>query len=282
MAHKFGSLLHQARQAIGKLYGRSHSDKSVKALQSSLRTITEHLKTTYGLQQIENIKPAMVQSFFQARLAAGISPSQLGKDATVYRLLAEKIGKQNIVPRSNAELGFSRGKVDRMQPKTLDKDAADGIRAKLVERSERSGLPEDKALVAAFDLRSAFGLRAGESLFAQVKGNNVEVVGKGGRFRSLPAATPEQKAALTQLRSVSKEIGNVNGKLIPPNHSLKQMYDYQRNTIRSCNGTKSANANMHVMRHDYAQREKAAGTTDKQLSEQLGHGREDVVGHYVR
>lgn len=281
MAGKNGSLMHQARQAVGKLYGRTHSEKSCKALQSSLKTITGHLKAEYGLEKIENIKPKMVQNYFETRLAAGLSASQLGKDATAFRLLAEKLGKQNIIPRSNAKLGFTRSKSDRMQPKTLDRIATNEIRAQLVERFERSGLHEDKALVAAYDLRAAFGLRASESLSAHVNGNMLDVVGKGGRFRSLPVTTPEQKAALAQLKSVTKEIGNVNGKLIPPDRSRIQMYDYQRNTIRACNGTKATNSNMHASRHDYAQREKASGTSDKELSEKLGHGREDVVGHYV-
>jgi len=282
MAGKYGSLIHQARQAIGKLYGRTHSEGSSKALKSSLKVITGYLKSEHGLQRIENIKPHMVQSFFQARQEAGIKSSQLGKDATAFRLLAEKLGKQNIVPRTNPELGFARTITDRMQPKTLNHAAAEGIRAQLVERYERTGLAEDKVLVAAFDLRSAFGLRAGESLKAQANGANLDVVGKGGKLRSLPETTPEQKAALAQLRSVSKEIGNVNGKLIPPHLSQQNIYDHQRNTIRACSGNKAANSNMHASRHDYAQREKAAGTTDKQLAENLGHGREDVVHHYVK
>ncbi|MDA8429876.1 MAG: integrase domain-containing protein [Geobacteraceae bacterium] len=282
MAGKFGSMIHQARQAIGKLYGRTHSDKSTKALISSLRTITDHLKAS-GLERIENIKPHMVLSFFEARQVAGISLSQLGKDATAFRLLAEKVGKPNIIPRSNRELGFSRSKADRMQPKTLNHSAATGIRANLVERFENTGHAKDLALIAAFDLRTEFGLRAGESISAMANGNNVEVVGKGGRFRSLPAVSQGQKQALAQLRSVSKEIGNVHGKLIPPQLSQQQMYDYQRNTIRAYDGTKANSCNMHVVRHDYAQREKAAGVSDKQLGDQLGHGRgKEVIPHYAK
>lgn len=281
MAGKYGSLIHQARQAIGKLYGRTHSEKSTKALMSSLRTITNYLKSTYGLQRIDNIKPHMVQSFFQTRQLAGISLSQLGKDATAFRLLAERTGKQNIIPRSNKDLGFSRSTADRMQPKTLNLAAVERIRLCLVERHEKTGLAEDRALIAAFDLRSAFGLRAGESISAWSNGNNLEVVGKGGKFRSLQAVSQEQKQALTQLRSVSKEIGNVHGKLIPPYLSQQQMYDHQRNTIRAYEGTKATSSNMHVVRHGYAQHEKAAGVSDEQLSDQLGHGRDYVIGHYV-
>ena len=281
MGSKFGSLYFQARQAVGKLYSRTHSEKTVKAQQSSLRTITEFLKEKHGLEKIENIKPGMVTAFFQSRIADGISSSQLGKDASTFRYLAEHIGKANIVPRSNSDLGFNRSQADRMQPKTLDHHAAENIRAGLVERYEQTGLPEDRALVAAYDLRAAFGLRAAESLTAQVNGNKLDVVGKGGRFRSLPAETAEQKQAMAQLQSVSREIGNVNGKLIPPQLSLKQMYDHQRNTIRAYGGTKAAHCNMHASRHDYAQREHAAGVSDKDLADKIGHVREEIVGHYV-
>ena len=133
----------------------------------------------------------MVLSYFQTRQESGISPSQLSKDATAFRLLAERIGKQNIVPKGNSNLVFSRTKTNRMQPKTLDRAAAEGIRTKLVERQEKTGLPEDRVLVAAYDLRSAFGLRAEESLMAHGNGTNLEVIGKGGRFRSLPAISSE-------------------------------------------------------------------------------------------
>jgi len=281
MAGKYGSLIHQARQAIGKLYGRTHGEKSTKALQSSMKKITNYLKATHGLERIENIKPHMVTGFFQSRIAEGKSSSQLGKDATAFRLLAERIGKANIVQKSNAALGFSRSKADRMQPKTLDHKAADTMRINLVERFERTGLPEDRALVAAYDLRSSFGLRVGESIVAHANGKSLDVVGKGGKFRTLPVVTADQKTALAQLKSVSKEIGNVEGKLIPPHLSEKQMYDHQRNTIRSYGGTKANDNNMHLSRHDFAQREKAVGATDKEISEELGHGREEVVGHYV-
>lgn len=282
MAGKYGSLLHQTRQLIGKLYGRTHSESSSKALQSSLRTITSFLRDQYGLQKIENIKPHMVTSFFAARQEAGLSASQLGKDASAFRAIAEKCGKQNIIPRSNKELGFSRSKEERMQPKTLNRTASAAIREKLVERYEKSGLPKDQALIAAYDLRSAFGLRAGESIKACANGNNLDVVGKGGRFRSLPAISTVQKAVLAELRTVSKSIGNTNGKLIPPDLSLKQMYDYQRNTVRAYEGTKAAGTNMHAARHYFAQQEKSAGTSDKDLAEKLGHGREDVVQHYSK
>lgn len=281
MGSKFGSLYHQARQAVGKLYRRNHGEKTVRAQTSSLRTITTYLKEKHGLEKIENIKPAMVTAFFQSRIAQGIGSSQLSKDATAFRYLVEHLGKANIFPRSNRELGFDRSNSDRMQPKFLDHQAAVSIRASLVERHEQTGLAADRALIAAYDLRATFGLRAAESLTAIVNGKNLDVVGKGGRFRTLSAETSEQRQAMRQLQSVSKEIGNVNGKLIPPQLSLKQMYDYQRNTIRACGGTKSASSNMHVFRHDYAQRQHAAGVSDKELADRTGHIREGILGHYV-
>jgi site-specific recombinase XerD len=109
----------------------------------------------------------------------------------------------------------------------------------------------------------------------------LEVLGaKGGRERELTANTESQRDALERYLETSKQIGNVNGKLIPPEMSARQMYDYQRNTIRVLGGTKENGANMHVLRHQYAQNLDKEGKETKEISEQLGHSREEIVNHY--
>ncbi len=277
----------QAREAIGKQYGRQHSSQTTQAVMSAVKIFTEFVESKYGLEKIENLKSHMVESYVSARLEDGIGTAQLTRDATAMRLLAEAIDKANIVPRTNAELGINRDMAERYSPQLANDEKLSEIRNALQDLAERTGEDADKALVAAYDLRAEFGVRANESLMsrvAEIDGKlSLEVLGaKGGRERTLEPQTEAQVRALEQYRDTSREIGNMNGKCIPPDMSSRQMYDYQRNTIRELGGTKANGSNMHVLRHEYTQARVATGADRLAIAEELGHGREEVVHHYVK
>ncbi len=277
----------QAREAIGKQYGRQHSAQTTQAVMSAVKTFTDFVETQYGLEKIENLKSHMVESYVAARQEDGIGTAQLTRDATAMRIVADAIDKANIVPRTNSELGIHRDMSERYAPQSVNDDKLAEIRSALLERAERTDEGADKAMVAAFDLRAEFGLRANESLMSRVaeaEGKlSLEVLGaKGGRERTLEPQNETQIKALEQYRDTSREIGNVNGKCIPPDMSARQMYDYQRNQIRELGGTKSNAAHMHSQRHEYAQGRISSGANRLEVAEELGHGREEVVHHYVR
>jgi len=277
----------QAREAIGKQYGRQHASQTTQAVMSAVKTFTEFVENQYGLEKIENLKAHMVDSYVSARLEDGIGTAQLTRDATAMRLLAEAIDKANIVPRTNAELGINRDMAERYSPQLANDEKLSEIRVALQDRAERTGEGVDKALVAAYDLRAEFGVRANESIMsrvAEIEGKlALEVLGaKGGRERTLEPQNEGQVRALEQYRDTSREIGNMNGKCIPPEMSSRQMYDYQRNTIRELGGTKANGSNMHTQRHEYAQGRISSGADRLAVAEELGHGREEVVHHYVK
>lgn len=278
-----GKLEHQARQLVGKNYGVSH--ETTAKLLSNIRSVAGWLESKYGLQNISNIKPHMVNTYFGEMQQASRAASTMQNHATAWRTIADAVGKPNIVPRSNKELGIERTAVDRYRPITTNTEKLSEIRSQLAERAEDT--IKDKALLAAHDLREAFGLRAKESLmstktierdgrqFLKVEG------AKGGRPRELAVRTEAQIRAVDQAREVSKELGSKTGRLIPPSASLKQMYDYQRNTLRSLGATKINATNMHAMRHEYAQ-ERIQDTGDRKgVANELGHGRESVTQHYA-
>jgi site-specific recombinase XerD len=279
------NLTMQANEAIGRQYDRTHGEKTNDAVHGSVRTFTSFVRETFGLEKIENLKPGHIAAYVGARLTAGIGPEQLTKDLTAIRLIANGIGKANICPRTNVELGVVRQ--DRYDPKDANHGKLFEIRESLVDRAERSGNPSDKALIAAFDARTEFGLRANESFRTHVVEKDgkltMEVHGaKGGLVREIPAQTERQQQVAQQYRDTSKEIGNVKGALIPPDKSAKQMYTHQKNTIEKLGGTKENRANMHIQRHSYAQERVSKGASRADVAKELGHGREEVVAHYVR
>jgi hypothetical protein len=279
----------QASEAIGKQYRRQHGEGTNKAMQTSVRTITNFIADKYGLEKLENLKPHMIDAYVAARIESHIGPEQLTKDATALRLIADGIGKKNIVPKLNSQLGIERQ--SRYNPKEANLEKLAKVRAALVERAG-SGNPADRALVAAFDARSEYGLRANESFRTQVVVDKdgklyMEVHGaKGGLVRVLEAKTDAQVRVAEQYRAIAKEIGNVRGKLIPSAMTAKAMYKHQSNQMERLGATKENRANMHIQRHAWAQREVANGSPRLTVSKDLGHGTDDrgrdVCAHYVK
>lgn len=262
----------QARQLIGKNY--SVAQKTTEKLLSNIKSISTFLEKTYGLQRIGDVKTHMVNLYFDKMKASGYSPATMASHSGAWRVIAEATGKRNIVPRANAELGISR--TDRFSPKTADIERINDIRQALYAKSENLG--------SAHDMRVAFGLRSMESIRSskseRIDGKEfLRVEGaKGGRPRLLEINTPEQREAIQRVQAIA-ERQHTQG-LIPPDKSLRQFYNIQKNTLSNLNATKSNGANMHVLRHSYAQQLSRNGTSDKKIAEVLGHGREEVVKHY--
>lgn len=105
------NLEYQATHCISK--ERHVGDKTNTEHLGSLGRVGRWLEDRYGLSDIRNMKSHMVQTFFREQ---DMSPSTVEKYATSFRLIASSIGKENIVPRSNKELG-GRTAAERYAPK---------------------------------------------------------------------------------------------------------------------------------------------------------------------
>ena len=273
-------LEYQATHCIGK--ERHVSDKTHTEHLGSLARVGNWLDKRYGLNDINNLKTHMVQSFFQEH--AKLSGSTLEKYATAFRLIADSIGKANIVPRSNAKLG-GRATKERYVPKIGDAGKLDAIRDKLVEMAAKD--PDKRYLLAAHDMRQAFGLRAAESLascrIVQRDGKQFlsPDMTKGGREREVEIKTPAQHDAVAAVRALASEYGKPSGSMLPPNKSWQQCYDQQKNTMSNLAATKANNAHMHVNRHDWVRGQLASGESRKDTAKDIGHGREEVLKSYA-
>lgn len=274
------NLAYQTTHCIGK--ERHVGDKTHTEHLGSLARVGNWLQDRYGLDNIKSMKSHMVQSFFKEH--AHQSASTLEKYATAFRLIAESIGKANIVPRSNKELG-GRTAAERYTPKIGDTGKLDAIRMNLVEMAEKN--PDSRYLVAAHDMRQAFGLRAAESLasckIVQRDGKQylAPAMTKGGRERAVEVKTAAQRNAVEAVRALASEYGKPSGSMLPPSKSWQQCYDQQKNTMSKLGGTKAQNGHMHVTRHDWAREQIKGGESRKDTAEALGHGRKEVVSHYV-
>ena len=207
------------------------------------------------------------------------------------RWLAEKIGKQNIVARTNDAYGIT----DRVYVTNQSKarELTDAQLAKVT----------DPYCAMSLQLQAAFGLRREESLKIRPgqadRGDVLTLQAswcKGGRTRDIPIRTEEQR----HLLDAAKVLAN-GGSLIPADRSYKE----QLRQFRSqCD--RAGIHNVHGHRHQYAQQRyqeltgwscpACGGPTSKQLtaeqkridrkarltiSAELGHGREQITAVYL-
>ena len=271
------SLVSQALETIGKRWDVASITRNGQLQHTT--AFAQFCADTYGLDRISGLKPHMVEAYTQDMQERGVGNGSIANHLTAVRRLAHAIGKANIVARDNK--AFTENRV-RMNPKLQNNEKVAEIRATLQERAE-NGDRIAMMMSAAAALRDTFGLRAKESLMtSKVIDGRLKIEGtKNGRARSLEVRTAEQRAALELVQRTADALGSVTGRIIPPEMELKQAMNIQRTRWERLGGTKENNANMHASRPEYAQRRLAEGATRKQIAEELGHGRKEVVGHYA-
>ena len=275
------SLVQQAMEHLGKDWSKSSMTR-VKNL-GNTKEFARFVAGRYGLEKIDNLKPAMVQGYIDSLRERGLSPSTCAGKLTAVRQVAASIGKQNIVHRENKDYGIER---TRINPQVVSHDRLAVVRQAISARADQG----DKVAImtmAADSLRTEFGLRAKESLLScrvELKGGKLmlSVEGaKGGRPREMEVKTEGQLRAVQLVAETAKLLGSATGRIIPINMSLKEAYNGQRNLWRECGGTRASGSNMHGERHAYVRERSAEGATTQEIMAETGHGAERSAAPYL-
>ena len=240
--------------------------------------------------QAQSLKPKHVEKLVERWTAEGLSMGTVKNRMTELRWWAGKIGKANVVAKSNDVYGIA----DRRYVTNVSKarQLTAGDLARVTDPYSRVSL----------QLQAAFGLRREESLKIQPgwadRGDTLVLKDswtKGGRSREIPIRHVEQRQVLDEAKRVAGR-----GSLIPADQSYVQQlrrFEYQ------CD--KADIHRVHGHRHQYAQaryREltgwpapAAGGPRSKELtreqklidrdarltiSRELGHEREQVTAIY--
>ncbi|SOB56986.1 conserved protein of unknown function [Pseudodesulfovibrio profundus] len=263
-------LKYQVEKILGK--NRRASKLTQYKNKGQIRRFCDLVQKKYGLQKINHLKTKHTRGVFEDLKEEGLSPSTLASYGTAARAIAQAISKQNIVPRSNRELGISRAG-DRLKPVMADMEKIHDLTAQLYKKDEWLGL--------AAELRENFGLRAKESLLSTGVANGKLIVrgSKGGRPREIPIRNKSQRELLNRVQDHLKREGKTS--LIPSNMNLMQGLKCQSNAIHRLGGTKDNNAHPHSSRHAYAQDLYRQGNAPQNIAEELGHGRTEIVSHYI-
>ena len=246
-----------------------------------------------GFRQLKatSLKQKHVQALVDQWLDQNLSPGTIKNRMSCLRWWAEKVNKRGVVAGSNDFYGIP----DRQF-------VSDTSKAKNLKRDQLARV-KDEYVRMSLRLQQAFGLRREEALKIQPRwadrGDHLQLKAswtKGGRERTVPIRTMEQRALLEQAKRLAGF-----GSLIPRSRQyIEQLRIYERHTANA------GLSKMHGLRHAYAQQRyreltgwpspHAGGPTKQQLntaqrqtdqqarltiSEELGHQREQVTAVYL-
>lgn len=192
-----------------------------------------------GFRQMKasSLKGKHVQTLLERWQGEGLSSGTIKNRLSHLRWWAEKIGKAGILPADNTQLGVA----ERRYVTNISK-----------ARKLGAGLEQitDVHVRMSLQLQATFGLRREEAIKFQPsyadRGDHIALKGswtKGGRERTVPITTTEQRDALHAAHRLAG-----TGSLIPADKTYIQqrhVYDGQ---------CKAAGlSHMHGLRHQYAQ-----------------------------
>lgn len=282
-------LTYTLRQLCLRNRDGSHATQADR--QRSLSLAARQLREA-GFRQMRatSLKGKHVEALLQRWQAEGLSAGTIKNRMAHLRWWAEKVGKAGILPTDNTKLGIPDRRYVTNESKA--RELGDGL-DRIIDPHVRMSLR----------LQAAFGLRREESIKFQPRyadrGGHIAIKGswaKGGRDRTVPITTPEQRMVLDEAHRLAGV-----GSLIPANKTYIQqrhVYDGQCKT--------AGLSNMHGLRHQYAQMRYEALTGWKapavggpaaiqlspverhhdkhvrlMISQELGHGRLAIAAVYL-
>ena len=101
---------------------------------------------------------------------------------------------------------------------------------------------------------------------------------KNSQPRDIPIKTTEQ---LETLKSALSFMQEHNLRSLAPTDTLKEQYYYAQNVKQDFNRVSDTKMDYHGERHYYTQERLSEGATARQVSQELGHHREEILKYYT-
>lgn len=238
-----------------------------------------------------SLKPKHVEGLVRHWLEKEVAVGTIKNRMAAVRWWARKVNRQNVVARSNDHYGIPN------RVFVTGSSKAKSVSATQLEKVR------DVHVRMSLELQRAFGLRREEAIkfipnYAD-QGDHIVLRPswtKGGKARTLPIRTPEQREVLDRAHRLAGK-----GSLIPSSRNyVQQLRIYEGHTLRA------GLSKMHGLRHAYAQRRYeeltgwrspaaggppskllARGQRDRDrearliISRELGHQRCQIVSVYL-
>jgi len=236
-----------------KVSDKFHSYKSLDNARNDLTNLGKYAKEQYQIKDMTLINREVVENWIK------------DKDIT-YTTASNYMSEINKV---HEHLNITREEVKELRVEFKQKLHSNELQSRAYKHLDRVQLPSKSQ--PAFELQRDYGLRMSEAtrinIEKQLSGNILKYQQKGGKW--------SEKELSHTLASKIKE-NAVNGKYeLSINTYRDQLQKEIEKTGQKYNGT-------HGIRHSYAQNQLEVGKSKKEVSEAMGHVREEITNVYLR
>jgi site-specific recombinase XerC len=262
---------------------REDAFETQRARACALIGVAQMIHEKFGLQKWANLGEKHVAHVISTWKSEDTGRRSLDCKLSHLRWLVRKIGKANLVPRSNAELGVEPGPRKTRAGKCISDEQLQTYLAAL----------DDPRMRAAIKLGRYLGMRCREAMLfrpgCDFDGERVWLKRgtKGGRPRYLWLHNAKQREVIAEIRAL---VGGGDAALIPPEWpSYKKWATHCYRKFRAAGLGRKTDAIYHDMRRTYARdrmeylmlhgrtREQAAAL----VARELGHSRTEILEWYL-
>ena len=279
--HKASFLAMQIAQSFNR---GSQTENRIETVLNGLRELTG----AKNLKQLDNDKIQTYIDTLHDKLEAGeLKSSTVSSYVSALNRVIEYANEHantKLETINAKDYGLSRGSIE-YQNRVVSQDTHNAFKDFLSQQGDIKA----QALSHSVDLQREFGLRLRESI--QVQKDTIKQALKAGTLhlsredgtknsqpRDIPIRTTEQ---LETLKSALSFMQEHNLKSLAPTEHIKEQYHYAEHIRQEFNQISNAKMDYHGERHHYAQERISEGASPKQVSEELGHHREEILKHYL-
>jgi len=230
-----------------------HSIKSLKNARNDLTNLGKYAKEVHGIKEMSKIDHKVIKQWI--------------KDKNIsYNTASNYLSEINKVHK---HLNISREEVKELRKELKNVLSKKELDSRAYKHLEKIQLPEKSQ--PAFELQRDYGLRVSATtninIDKQIKGNIFSYAEKGGKISS-------KELSPTLIDKIKNQA--VNGHYEVNNRTYYRALKKEiEKTGQKYNGT-------HGIRHTYAQNQLENGKSKKEVSEEMGHSREEITNIYIR
>jgi len=263
------------------------------AIEGKIETVLNQLREHTGIKSLSKLDMEHIQAYIDT-LADKVEAKELMNSTVATYISAlndiirytqeHSLTKYEVNTVSAEQYGLNRGSYD-YKNRAVDFQTHQNFKEYLQSRDDIQA----KALTYSVELQRQFGLRLRESI--QIQKSTIEQAiktgtlhltkadgTKSGRTRDIPIRTEQQITTLKKALNFMKER---DLKSLAPVEHIKEQYKYAENIKSVFNKEHNGKMDYHGERHFYAQQRIQEGASRLEVSEELGHSREEITKVYT-
>ena len=264
------------------------------SLENRIETVLNQLRELTGaksLKQLDNDKIRVYIDTLHDKLQSGeLKNSTVSSYVSALNRVIEYANEHantKLETINAKDYGLSRGGIE-YQNRVVSQDTHNAFKDFLSQQAQQGDI-KAQALSHSIDLQREFGLRLRESI--QIKADTIKEALKTGTLhldrqdgtknsqpRDIPVRSEQQ---LETLKSALSFMQEHNLRSLAPTDTLREQYHYAEHVRQEFNQLSDTKMDYHGERHYYAQERISEGASPKQVSEELGHHREEILKHYI-